>query len=39
MTSVQGLELSILVLFLLILFFLFGGGKLSLDDKLFEKIK
>lgn len=39
MTSGQGLELSILVLFLLILFFLFGGGKLSLDDKLSEKIK
>jgi uncharacterized membrane protein YphA (DoxX/SURF4 family) len=33
LTSGQSLEISVLVLFLLIIFFLFGGGELSLDNR------
>ncbi|MGB9664768.1 MAG: DoxX family protein [Ignavibacteria bacterium] len=33
LTSGQALEISILVLFLLIIFFLFGGGELSIDNR------
>lgn len=33
LTSGQSLEISVLVLFLLIIFFLFGGGVLSIDNR------
>jgi len=33
LSSGQSLEISVLVLFLLLIFFLFGGGELSMDAK------
>jgi len=33
LTSGQSLEISVLVLFLLIIFFLFGAGELSIDNR------
>jgi len=33
LTSGQSLEISVLVLFLLTIFFLFGGGELSIDNR------